>query len=214
MAPSTFPLVLTAGSALTHGIGPVVQTIQPHAVYSLHIHGRRWILLCSFYGMRLVGCLHTFSHAHPDPRSGHRSEWMAWFQSSHFSAESYVIFAFPIFGNAAAREPGLNFEDILKYYRNQKRNRQYFLNDCNAKRGIAREVKSWTTRISKHLKRNIEHWKIVFYRPQKGNRLKSLNDRNGKRGGARESWNIQSWRGHEIANKSIEIRHMERLKFL
>ena len=31
---------------------------------------------------------------------------------------------------------------ILKYYRNQKRNRQYSLNHCNAKRGIAREVKS------------------------------------------------------------------------
>ena len=30
------------------------------------------------------------------------------------------------------------FQNSLKYYQNQKSNRQYFLNDCNAKRGIAR----------------------------------------------------------------------------
>ena len=33
-----FTLVMTEGSALTHGTEPVVRTIRPHVVYPLHIH--------------------------------------------------------------------------------------------------------------------------------------------------------------------------------
>ena len=45
-------------------------------------------------------------------------------------------------------------------------------------------------------------------------RQKSLNDRNWKRGVAVESRNIQSWRVLARANKYVDRKHLERLKFL
>ena len=54
-------------------------------------------------------------------------------------------------------------------------------------------------------------WNIIEI---KRNRQYSLYDRNGKREVAGESRNIQCWRGIAIANKYIEIKDIESLKFL
>ena len=111
-----------------------VPTIRPPSVYPLHNHRRRWIYLVSFDGKRFVVWFLSVSHVHPDPRFLRPAELMAWFLSNHFSAESLVIFAFQIFGNAETREAALHYEYILKYNRNQTGRKFY----RELKRGIAR----------------------------------------------------------------------------